>query len=107
MKVDNEKDKDFHKLFVKALLTYLDFYIEKYELLENEFLITATFLNPKYKKFSNASEEDKKKFIKIASKYLQELLVENPHILKSLPVPVTQPTEETSSNKKKKSNERL
>lgn len=101
LKVDNEKDKDFHKLFVKALLTYLDFYIEKYELLENEFLITATFLNPKYKKFSNASEEDKKKFIKIASKYLQELLVENPHILKSLPVPVTQPTEETSSNKKK------
>ena len=101
LKVDKEKDKDFHKLFVKALLTYLDFYIEKYEILENEFLITSTFLNPKYKKFSNASEEDKKKFIKKASNYLKELFVESPHILKSLPVPVTLLTEETSSNEKK------
>lgn len=101
LKVDNEKDKDFHKLFVKALLTYLDFYIEKYDILENEFLITATFLNPKYKKFSNASEEDKKRFIKKASNYLKELFVESPYILKSLSVPVTQPTEETSSNEKK------
>lgn len=102
LKVDNEKDKDFHKLFVKALLTYLDFYIEKYDIFENEFLITATFLNPKYKKFSNASEEDKKKFIKKASNYLKELFVESPHILKSLSVPVIQPAEETSSNEKKK-----
>lgn len=84
-----------------ALLTYLDFYIEKYDILENEFLITATFLNPKYKKFSNASEEDKKKFIKKASNYLKVLFVERPYILKSLSVPVTQPTEETSINENK------
>lgn len=101
LKVDNEKDKDFHKLFVKALLTYLDYYIEKYNIFENEFLITATFLNPKYKKFSNASEEDKKRFIKKASNYLIKLFVERPNILKSLSVPVTQPNEETSSNEKK------
>jgi len=53
---------------------YSDFYMKKYSLLENRQLILSAFLNPKYKKFSHATDEQKKNFLKTSEDFIREKL---------------------------------
>lgn len=60
----NNNFDDFSEGFKEMLELYSDFYVKKYSLLENRQLILSAFLNPKYKKFSHATDEQKKSFLK-------------------------------------------
>ena len=66
------EDKRLTTGLKKILKLYIDSYIDKYKIFDNSILALATFLNPKYKKFSNSSEEKKKIFTEMAEKLIRD-----------------------------------
>ena len=68
----------------KILLESLEFYIKKYEILENDFLCTSVFLNPEYRSLSHCETEFERENVKTRAiefikkfKYLNEIIPEN------------------------------
>ncbi len=47
-----------------------NFYIEKYEILSNPLLVTASFLNPNYKSFKNSTSDERTHSMKIYKDFL-------------------------------------
>ena len=65
-------DSSFIKNFKKELNKTMKFYFKKYNLIENDELITATVIDPQYKKLSFIEETSKKKsFYKIAAETIK------------------------------------
>ena len=56
----NDNDSEFAKVFKGLLYNRLEFYNQKYNLLDDKQLITASFTNPKTKNFPHATAEEKK-----------------------------------------------
>ena len=54
-------------LYLKKILnlTSLNYYLEKYEICKNNFLIASTFLYPRFKKFSRFEDNESKNYISI------------------------------------------
>ena len=52
------------------LLNSLNFYLDKYEILNNPLLISAAFLNPNYKSFQYSTEVEKNKFLDLSKNFL-------------------------------------
>ncbi len=48
------------------MLDSFNFYIEKYEILNNPLLIAAMFLGPRCFSFSNCTQNEKENFLKVA-----------------------------------------
>jgi hypothetical protein len=72
----NPNDAEFVKVFKGLLYNRLEFYNQKYELLDDKELTTACFTNPKTKNFPHATTEEKKDLrivaIREISKYFEE-----------------------------------
>lgn len=66
------------KVTLKSLFTKsAEFYLKKYDLIENETLITTTFLDPRMKKFIQYNEKLRHQFKNIAKKKLREFVRNN------------------------------
>ncbi|CAF0980794.1 unnamed protein product [Brachionus calyciflorus] len=66
-------DSSFKKILKNVINHFINQYNKKYSILENKALIASAFLDPRYKKFSKAENETKRKnFIKAATNFLIE-----------------------------------
>ncbi len=59
------------------MLDSFNFYIEKYEILNNPLLIAAMFLSPRCFSFSNCTQNEKENFLKVAKQYLFDVWKKN------------------------------
>ena len=64
----NLNDSVFKSLLKSLIKAKLDFYIEKYEFYKDKTYLIAAFLNPKYKKFSHATQTVKKEMLDLIKK---------------------------------------
>ena len=71
---ETESDSYFAQVLKRELLNSLDFYCQKYNLKSNNQYFAATFLDPRFKKFSVLPESPRKEALKNAKKYIKEYL---------------------------------
>ncbi|RNA02445.1 zinc finger BED domain-containing 4-like, partial [Brachionus plicatilis] len=64
---DNEIKAGLKEMFNN----YIHFYQKKYEIFENDYFFIASFLHPKFKKFSAAESDQKKKFVKKVEDFIR------------------------------------
>ena len=73
-----KNDSEFSKTLKKVLSDSVEFYCNKYNLTRKKEYIAATFLDPRFKKFSKMPEKENDLFSKDAKKYIKEYLESNP-----------------------------
>jgi len=59
-------------LFISALRKSFDHYSSKYSIFDNQVLITAAFLDPRFKKFSRFSNEESLSYKQTAKKFIRD-----------------------------------
>jgi hypothetical protein len=78
----NASDKPLTLALKKWLFFWTKFYVEKYKIEENSYLIAATYLDVRTKQFGRYSDANRKKFTSIAQATIQKLYSEFPEELK-------------------------
>jgi len=73
----DSNNNEISKKIKSILLDSFNFYIEKYEILNNPLLIAAMFLSPRCFSFSNCTQNEKENFLKVAKQYLFDVWKKN------------------------------
>lgn len=71
---EDEKDTLFTKTFKKLLRYCIKFYVDKYKIMKNHLLITASYLDIRTKLFSKFSDAEKKEFLSIAKTKIRSMI---------------------------------
>ena len=58
------------------MLSSLDFYVKKYQILENKFLCCAVYLNPAFKNQIHCTAEEKKMIYDRAVEYIENFCMQ-------------------------------
>ncbi|RNA12197.1 hypothetical protein BpHYR1_041394 [Brachionus plicatilis] len=72
----NLEEKAFSIGLKELIKLYFGFYIEKYNIFQNNHLILASFLNPRYKKFSSSMETQKIIFVQKGEKHIRDNILD-------------------------------
>lgn len=73
----DSNNNEISKKIKSIMLDSFNFYIEKYEILNNPLLIAAMFLSPRCFSFSNCTQNEKENFLKVAKQYLFDVWKKN------------------------------
>ena len=96
-KVENEENP-FEKLFNQLINLKLCFYVKKFNLFKNEFLIISTFVNPDTKKFKNSHEDDINKYLEIIISFFSKYYKNNPLPINQIQIQEKNTTHEFSDS---------
>ena len=73
----DENEDDFKNEFKSILYNKIKFYVNKFQILNNDVLAAATFVNPRTKKFSHATSEERKFLKSRAENFIKSFFQKN------------------------------